>query len=130
MDTKEFAEKFLQAENSAWKGGDFDELEEIESPDIVIHMPPTPDINGFEGHKQYIMNARDSVADLKQEWDYVTGDGNIAIFNYKSSGRAKVEMPAMSIPEGATISNDAMFVLRRENDKVAEIWIKLTMTIQ
>ena len=130
MDIKDFAEHFLQAENSAWKGGNFDELHQIESPDIIIHMPPTPDINGFDGHKQYILNARDSISDLKQEWDYVTGDGNIAIFNYKSSGKAKVEMPAMSIPAGATISNDAMFVLRREKDKVSEIWIKNTMTLQ
>lgn len=130
MDTKEFAEKFLQAENNAWKGGNFDELEQIESPDIAIHMPPTPDINGFDSHKQYIINARDSLSDLKQEWDYITGDGNIAVFYYKSSGKAKIEMPAFSIPAGATISNDATFVLRRENDKVAEIWIKNTMTIQ
>ena len=76
------------------------------------------------------MNARESTLDLKQEWEYITGDGNIFVLGYKASGKAIVAIPAMSIPEGATISNEAMFALRRENDRVAEAWIKITMTVQ
>ena len=48
MDIKEFAEKWMQADLQAFQEGNFDALEQLESPNIVIHMPPTPDINGFE----------------------------------------------------------------------------------
>lgn len=131
MNIKDFAEKFIKAEKNAFQEGNFDALEQLESPNIVIHrIPPLAEFNGFEAHKQYIMSARESVSDIQQEWEYITGDGNVCVLGYKSSGKYKVEVPAMSIPAGATVSNDAMFALCLENDRVAEIWIKGSMTVQ
>ena len=101
MNIEEFAKKFMEAEDVAWKSGNFDALEQIESPGIVIHMPPFPDSVGFEAHKQYIITSRESVNDLHQECDYVTGDGDVCVLSYKSSSIAKVENPALNIPAGA-----------------------------
>ena len=129
MDIKELAENFIKAEEAAIPGGDFYTLEQIESPDIVIHMPPAPDFNGFEAHKQYIQNGLETSTDVQQEWDYVTGDGNVAVVSLKQKVTLKVENPIFKIPAGSTVNSDAFFVLRRENDKIAEIWIKGSMDV-
>jgi len=129
MDVKEFAQKFIEAEDEAWKGI-FEPLEQIESPDIVIHMPPAPDFHGFEAHKQYLMTARESTKDLKLEWDYITGDGNVAVLSLKEHTTLTVDNPIFQIPAGTTIDADMFFVLRRENDRVAEIWMKGSIATQ
>jgi hypothetical protein len=127
MDIKEFAQKFIEAEDEAWKGN-FEPLEQIESPDIIIHMPPAPDFHGFEAHKQYILTARESTKDLTLGWDYITGDGNVAVVSLKENAILTVDNPIFKIPAGTTIDADMFFVLRRENDRVAEIWAKGSLT--
>ena len=93
-------------------------------------MPPAPDFNGFEAHKQYIMSARESTTDLQQEWGYITGDGNVAVLSLRQKMTLTVENPVFQIPAGSTVNADAMFALRLENDRIAEIWIKVSMTVQ
>jgi len=128
MDIKEFAEKFIEAEHQAIQQDNFDALEEIESPDIIIHVNLAPDFNGFEAHKQYIIFGRKSTSDLQQEWGYVTGDGNVVSTKQKST--LKVENPVFKIPAGSTISADAFFILRLENDRIAEVWTKSSITVE
>jgi len=129
MDIKEFAQKFIDAEDEAWKGN-FELLEQIESSDIVIHMPPAPDFHGFEAHKQYLLTARESTKDLKLDWDYITGDGNVAVLSLKEHATLTVDNPIFQILAGTTIDADMYFVLRRENDRVAEIWMKGSIATQ
>lgn len=128
MAIKEIAEKWMQAEGQAFQEGNFDALEQIESPDIVIHMPPAPDFIGFEAHQQYIASGRETITDLKQEMEYITGDGNVCAVSFKETMTAKVENPMFQIAAGSTVNVDAMFVLRCENDRVAEIWMKGSIT--
>jgi hypothetical protein len=128
MDIKEFAQKFMEAEYEAWQDGNFESLEQIESPDMTIHMPPIPDLKGFEGHEQYIMTACESMKDLTVEGDYITGDGNVAVFSFKMAYTLTADNPLLQISAGSTIDVDGFMVLRRENDRVAEIWIKSSMT--
>jgi len=45
-------EQFCRA---AWNTGDADLLEGIYAPDIVIHSPPYPDIEGLEAYKGYLL---------------------------------------------------------------------------
>jgi len=130
MDIKEIAEKFIEAENEAIQQGKFEALEQIESPDIVIHYPPAPDFHGFEAHRQYIVTGRASATDLQQEWGYVTGEGNIAVLSLKQKMTLTVDNPVFKIPAGATVNADAFFVLRRENDRIAEIWVHSSLTIE
>ena len=59
MDIKEFAEKFIGAEDEAWIRGYFAPFEVLETSDVVYHMPaPYGDIAGFQGHKQFIEENR------------------------------------------------------------------------
>lgn len=129
MDINEIAEKFIEAEHQAFQQGDFNALEQIESSDIVIHMPPIPDFKGFDAHKHYIMAGRESTKDFKQDWDYVTGDGNVAVLSLKQKMTLTADNEAFKLPAGSTINADAFFVLRRKDDRITEIWIKSSMDV-
>ena len=124
MDTKEFAEKYIEAETQAFKEGNFDALEAIVAPNVVYHWGGGRDMVGHEAHQQDIMNYRQRTSKHTQEWDYVAGDGDVCVLSIKETMTFAEEFPAILAPAGATIVFDAFFVLRRENGKVAEAWIK------
>jgi len=126
MPVKEFAEKFIKAENKAWKTGNCDALEALENPNVVYHQSPA-DVMGWEAHKQYILMARQATSDLKQEWEYLTGAGNLFALSYKMNCIVTREL--MGIPPGKKVTNDSIFVVRLARGKIAETWIKGAMTV-
>ncbi len=130
MSVKEVAETFIEAQKEAWNKGNFDKLEKIETPDVSIHFfTLIPDIVGFEAHKQYITTTRQNNS-VRQEWEYIIGDGNVCVLSLKETVKLGVESPALSLPAGSTIVIDALFVLRIDNNKVAEGWVKASVTPQ
>lgn len=128
MDIKEFAEKFIEAENEAWQKGNFDPLESLEDPDVVYHMAPDTDMVGWEAHKQYILGARQAFSDYRQEWKYLAGEGNLFALSYKSRGKFTGEIPGFPPPTGKEITTDYLFLLRLENGKIVEAWANGSMT--
>ncbi|UCG54007.1 MAG: nuclear transport factor 2 family protein [Dehalococcoidia bacterium] len=127
MGVKEIAEKYIQADKQAFQEGYFDALEQIYAPDIVIHSAQNPDSIGFEANKEYIQKVRENVSDLHQEFEFITGDGNVFAISYKATFTPKVDIPIA--PAGSTVNIDSLFVLRCENDKIAEIWMKGNTTL-
>lgn len=130
MDIKEFAEKFIQAENEAFQQGNFEPLKALEAPDVVYHWGSSRDMVGHEAHKQDIISYRRSTTNHRQEWDYVTGDNNVCVLSLKETMTFISEHPVVSVPAGTTIEFDAFFVLRLENEKITEAWIKGSSTVQ
>jgi predicted ester cyclase len=124
MDIKEFAEKFIKAEDEAWQNGNFGPLEALEDPNVVYRTPPIPDVVGFEAHKQYIMGVSKAMSNLHQEWEYIVGDGNVFALFYKSSGLFTGEMPGLPPPTGKKVTNDGIFVFRLKNGRIVEAWYK------
>ena len=131
MNIKEFAEKFIKAEDEVWKHGNFTQLEKLEASNIVIHMmSPFPDIVGWEAHKGFLENSLKSATDINQEWKYLTGDGKVFSLAYKSFSKYLEGRPDMGFPVGATVTADAMWVLRVDGGKVVEAWINGSFTIK
>ncbi len=128
MDIKVFARKFIEAEDEAWKNRNFNPLEALETPDVAYHIPPVQESKGWEAHKQYIQIARQAVSDLHQEWEYVTGDGNVFSLLYKSRGLFTGEIPGMPPPTGKEVTSDYLFVFQLENGKIAEAWARGSAT--
>ena len=126
MGIEEIAEKWIQADKQAFQEGNCDALEQLESPNIVIHSAPIPGAIGFEEHKEHILKVREEISDLHLEFEYLTGDGNVCAISFKESFKPKVDIPIA--PAGSTVNIDALFVLRYENDKIAEIWMKEIIT--
>ena len=104
MDIKEFGQQFIDAEKQAFKQGDFSVLEAIEAPDVVYHWGGGRDMVGHEAHKQDIMNYRKLTKDHSQEWDYITGDGNLCVLSIKETMTFIEEYPVISVPAGATVN--------------------------
>ncbi len=87
------------------------------------------DIEGHEAHRQYILAICHACSDIKQEWEYLAGDGDVFAMSYKSSGRFVAEMPGLPTPIGKSFVNDYLMVMRLQNKKVAEVWAHGTMTL-
>ena len=65
-------------------------------------------------------------SDIKQQWDYLTGDGNVFAVSVKQSYVLKVplDLPPMnlSIPIGGSLNVDSIFVMRAESGIIVEGW--------
>jgi len=129
MDIKDFANKFIEVEKQAFKEGNYKALEAIEAPDVVYHWGGSRDMVGHEAHKQDIINYREKTSKHLQEWNYVVGDGNICVLSIKETITFIKDYPVIRAQAGTTVEFDAFFVLRRENDRVAEAWIKGNPTV-
>ena len=130
MSIKDFADKFVEAEDAAFQRGDFGALSKLEHANVVYHMGiPLGDIAGHEAHKQDILGSRQACSDIKQDWKYLAGDGNLFAMSYKASGRFTAEKPGFPTPIGKSFANDYLFVLRLEAQKIVEVWAHGTMAI-
>jgi predicted ester cyclase len=129
MNIKDFAEKFIKAEDDAFQKGDFNALAKLEDPKVVYHMGLLGDIVGHEGHKADIMGTRQAVSDLKQEFKYLTGECNIFAISYKASGRFTSEKLGFPTPIGKTFITDYIFVLRVNKGKLVEAWANGSFTV-
>jgi predicted ester cyclase len=122
-----FKEKFLKAEDEAWKGN-VNALEEIDDKNVVFHMSGMPDIAGVEGHKNYIKAALGISSDIHQEWSDFIRQGNLAAVRYKSSFKYTGQMPGFPPPKGQKVNNDYLMLFRLKNDKIIEGWMYGIMT--
>ena len=129
MSIREFAEKFIKAEEEAWRQGDFNSLEALEDPNVVLHISSFPDVVGFEAHKQYIQGSVRMISDLQQEFKYLAGDGNLFALTYKSSGRLTREMPGMPVPEREKYISDYLCLFQLKEGKIAEAWMNGSITV-
>jgi predicted ester cyclase len=130
MDIKEFAGKFIKAENEAWEKGNFKPLEALEDPNVVYHlMALGQETAGFEAHKQYITTARKALSNLRQEWKYLTGEGNLFALSYKLRGIFTGEIPGMPIPKGKEFTTDPLLLYRLKKGKIAEVWMNGSITV-
>jgi len=121
--TRELASKYIAAENDAWSTSNLADLEAVEDPDVVYHMPGL-ELKGRKAHTDYIVKGRPTVLNLKQNWKYLSGEGNHFALAYDSSAIVKANdtTPSMSV------SNDFLFVVRASNGKIAEVWMNGTTT--
>ncbi len=122
MDIKEFADKFIRAEDDAFQRGDFTALSKLEDPNVIYHMGLLGDLVGHEAHKQDILGSRQAVSDMKQEWKYLTGEGNLFALAYKVSARITGQKPGFPLPIGKNLNNDYLFVIRVADGMVKEAW--------
>lgn len=112
-DIEDFARRFVEAEDKAWKEGIFDDLEALETPDVVFH-DSLGELVGFEAHKDYINRYRTIQFEMQQDWKFLAGDGSVFAMSYVSSSRTATQSKAVN----------AILVFRLEDDKVAEVWVR------
>ncbi len=129
MNTKNFAEKFIKAENEAWIKGNVDALDEVENTDVVYHLtPPLPDVVGREAHKQFITAARKAFSDIRFDIKYLTGEGNLVGFLYSGHENFTGRIPGLPPAKGQEVVANELWLFRLKNGKVIEGWMYGTTT--
>jgi hypothetical protein len=129
MNIKDFAEKVIKAEEEAFQKGNFEPLKALEDPNVVYHMlMGLPDMVGHEAHKQQITDSRQIHSFDKQEFKYITGEGNLFVLSYKASFRVTGEKPGYKIPVGKKVLDHALMVCRVKKGKLIEGWANNNLT--
>jgi len=130
MNIKEFAGKFIKAQEQAWHNGNFDALEKLEDPKIVIHfIALNQEVTGFEAHKQIIIGYRQAAPGVRVDWKYVTGDGNVFSVIFNTSGsKFTGTVPGFPPPTGKEIISSSLFVCRLNKGMIVEAWSYGTIT--
>jgi len=101
----------------------------LEHEDIVLKFAGIPDTVGWEAHKQYIQGTTQFISDYKQEWEYITGDGNVFAVRYKAGFKVAQDNP-MQIPVGKTGVMDHIMVFKLKDGKIQSGWSNGTMNIE
>lgn len=118
---EEFARRFVQAEEKAWQEGNVEDLERLEDPDIIYYTSGGEVLTaGFQAHKEFILSNRESFTAVKQEWEYLAGDGNVFSMSYTSTAETPTQRTEV----------DALFVFRLENGRIVEVWTHPTTTVR
>lgn len=124
MTIKDFAEKFIKAEEEAFRTGNFDALEKLEDPKLTFHMfAVDQELSGFEAHKQYIIGMKQAVPGIYPDWQYLASDGNLFILLLKMSGvKFTGQVPGWPPPTGKDIIVSSLWVFRINKGRIVEAW--------
>ena len=123
MGIRDFAKKFIEAENEAWYNGNCDALAKLEDPNAVYHLLALDqETSGWEAHKQYILSARQGFSNFQHEWKYLTGEGNYFALTYRMSCLFDKNIPGFPPPTGKEMKAYSLFLFRLQNGKIAEAW--------
>jgi predicted ester cyclase len=124
MKFEDFKARFIKAEEEAWYKGNLDALDDVDDPDIVIHMSGAPDSFGREAHKQYIAGSRQAFSDYRQEWADVILEGDTMAARYTAHMKHTGPSPMIPVPPtGKELAVTAGMFFHLKNDKIVEIFI-------
>src|SRR4030042_5597205 len=122
MNIKDFAEKFIKAEDEAFLTGNFDALQKLEDPKIIFHFfAIDQELSGWEAHKQYIIGMKQAASGVRPNWQYLTGEGNLFSLLLKTSGvKFTGQVPGWPPPTGKEITVSSLWILRLNKGKIVE----------
>jgi predicted ester cyclase len=78
---------------------------------------------GYEAHKQNILSWPEWFSNIKQEWQYLVGEGNLFALSYKAQYTSKGNIPGLP-PAGKEATGDSLFLYRLEHGRIVEVWNK------
>ena len=119
---KEIAEKFVAAENEAWDNGNVDALDEVEDPNIVLHLLGQPDMAGREAHKGMVAFQWEGYVNYQRETMDITGSGDIAALRWTERWTFSKEIPGYPPPTGKELYYQGAIFLHIKNGKVVEVF--------
>jgi predicted ester cyclase len=123
MALEEFKDKYRGAVEEAYYKGNVDAMDKLYVPDVIIHQPPFPDINGLGAYKQHILDARQAYTDIHFEWEEMIGEGNTMAFrsswHMKHTGVSqKIPVP----PTGQEVVMKGCFFVHLKGDRIIEVF--------
>jgi predicted ester cyclase len=94
MVLKEFGDRICWAWEETYLKGNINALDEIYSPDVVLHAPPFPDQKGIDSYKQHAAEALQLYSNIRYHWEEIIGEGNtiviVATMHMKHTGASRM----------------------------------------
>jgi len=118
----EVAEKWSAAMTDAMVNGNLDALDEVEDPDVVLHIAGMPDAVGLEQHKWVTSFIRETYPNFHAENMDITASGDTAAIRDTLSWTFSKEIPGYPPPTGEEVSYQCATFLHIKNGKVVEIF--------
>ncbi len=113
----------LRVVEEAWNQGKMEVLDEEFATEYVYHQSPSPDIEGLEAYKQYIVDTRNSYPDFKLTIEEMIIKGDKIVVRGTFSGTNTGELPEYGIPAtGKQVTFNWCLVSHRMNGKTTEEW--------
>jgi len=121
MVTKEFMEKYRWALEESHCKGNINALDQVEDPNLVLHMPPYPDVKGLAAAKQGTMGFLQGFTNWRVEFEEMISEGdNIACrctWYMKHTGTT----PVLPIPPtNKEVALRGSLLARVKNGKIVE----------
>lgn len=105
----------------AWNTGDADLLDEMYAPDVVIHNPPNPDIEGLEGYKGLLLGVRRGFPDFQSTVQERIIEGDTQVIRTTWRGTHTGDLFGMP-PTGKEVMGTGCEVEHWVDGKVVEVW--------
>ena len=120
----EIAEKWDAAMADAMVNGNVDALDEVEDPDVVVHLLGVmPDVVGREVHKGMVAFQWEGYVNYQRETMGITGSGDIAALRYTERWTFSKEMLGFPPPTGKELYYETAIFLHIKDGKVVEIFM-------
>ncbi len=111
--------RFLQG---AYNSGAVASLSEILAPDVVVHMPPIPDINGIDAYRAAIADLRNALPNATLTFNAVTATSEQIVAQYTITGTHTGPSLAFGPPTGKLAAFSGVMVAHTQNGQISELW--------
>jgi len=119
---KELKDKIVWAHEESSKGN-VNAFDEVYAPNILLHLPPLPDVRGLEANKQVSAAVHKAFTDFHMESEEAISEGNTVAHRYTIRMKHTGVYPMVPVP--ATEKELVMkgcAVYHVKNDKIVEIF--------
>jgi steroid delta-isomerase-like uncharacterized protein len=109
--------------DTIWNKGDVKLVDELYSPDFVLHRPGQEDLKGPEAYKQNILSIRKSFPDLQFTIEdiVIEGDKGAASWSIRGTNKGTFKSLGREIPAtGKQVTVSGMSIWRVKDGKVVE----------
>ena len=106
----------------AYNSGAVASLSEILAPDVVVHMPPIPDINGIDAYRAAIADLRNALPNATLTFSAVTTTGGQIVAQYTITGTHTGPSVAFGPPTGKATAFTGVMVAHTQNGQISELW--------
>jgi steroid delta-isomerase-like uncharacterized protein len=110
--------------NELMNQGKLEIIEEIASPDFVLHIPTIPEpVRGHEGLRQFALRVRNAMPDIHYTVERQVVDGNTMAVRWRCAGTQQGEFLGVP-PTGKQLTDEGSDLFHLLDDgKLAELWI-------
>jgi len=120
MSVKEIMAKFIKGHEEFDKG-DINALDEVYAPDVLVQMPPLPDVRGLEAIKQAAADIRQGFTDIRFEWGEAISEGNTAAHRFTMRMKHTGVNPIFPVPPtGKEVVLKGCLFYHVKNNKIVE----------